>query len=220
MYKKVLLAYDGSIEGRRALREGAKLAQMCRAEVFLLAVVEVSSIMTPEAGLTIPIELQTEDYKAILNEGSDRLKALGFSPTARLEVGDAGQKIAEVAEEIGAHLVVVGHRPQGPLAGPPGAVGGHVERGPDQVDQFAQAAPGPLAGDQLERQRQPVDARRYLDQHRGDLRTPVERNGPIGESLRQQLHRGRLPRIGIRRRDVQRLHRPDQFAGNAQRTPG
>src|ERR1700716_585502 len=116
MYKKVLLAYDGSVEGRRALREGAKLAQLCRAEVFLLAVVEVSSIMTPEAGLTIPIELQTEDYTAILNEGTERLKALGFSPTARLEVGDAGQKIAEVAEEIGAHLVVVGHRPQGPLA--------------------------------------------------------------------------------------------------------
>ena len=113
MYKKVLLAYDGSVEGRRALREGAKLAQLCRAEVFLLAVVEVSSIMTPEAGLTIPIELQTEDYRAILNEGVDRLKAVGFTPIARLEVGDAGQKIAEVAEEIGAHLVVVGHRPQG-----------------------------------------------------------------------------------------------------------
>jgi nucleotide-binding universal stress UspA family protein len=43
MYKKVLLAYDGSIEGRLALREGAKLAQLCRAEVFLLAVVETSS---------------------------------------------------------------------------------------------------------------------------------------------------------------------------------
>ena len=113
MYKKVLLAYDGSVEGRRALREGAKLAQLCQAEVFLLAVVEVSSIMTPEAGLTIPIELQTEDYKAILTEGTERLKAVGFTPTSRLEVGDAGQKIAEVAEEIGAHLVVVGHRPQG-----------------------------------------------------------------------------------------------------------
>ena len=116
MYKKVLLAYDGSVEGRRALREGAKLAQLCRAEVFLLAVVEVSSIMTPEAGLTIPIELQTEDYRNILNEGAERLRALGFAPTSRLEIGDAGQKIAEVAEEIGAHLVVVGHRPQGPLA--------------------------------------------------------------------------------------------------------
>jgi hypothetical protein len=37
LYKKVLLlSYDGSIEGRRALREGAKLAQFCGAEVFLL----------------------------------------------------------------------------------------------------------------------------------------------------------------------------------------
>ncbi|MET0709228.1 MAG: universal stress protein [Tardiphaga sp.] len=125
MYKKVLLAYDGSVEGRRALREGAKLAQLCRAEVFLLAVVEVS-FMTPEAGLTIPIELQTEDYRAILNEGIERLKALGFTPTARLEVGDAGQKIAEVAEEIGAHLVVVGHRPQGALARWFGSIGSYL----------------------------------------------------------------------------------------------
>ena len=113
MYKKVLLAYDGSVEGRRALREGAKLAQLCRSEVFLLAVVEVSSIMTPEAGLTIPIELQTEDYKAILNEGTERLKALGFT-------------IAEVAEEIGAHLVVVGHRPQGALSRWFGSIGSYL----------------------------------------------------------------------------------------------
>ena len=49
-------------------------------------------------------------------QGLERLKALGFSPTARLETGDPGQKIADVAEEIGAQLVVVGHRPQGPLA--------------------------------------------------------------------------------------------------------
>lgn len=82
--------------------------------------------MTPEAGLTIPIELQTEDYRAILNEGAERLRALGFTPTSRLEVGDAGQKIAEVAEEIGAHLVVVGHRPQGPLARWFGSIGSYL----------------------------------------------------------------------------------------------
>jgi nucleotide-binding universal stress UspA family protein len=116
MYKKVLLAYDGSIEGRRALREGAKLAQLCRAEVFLLAVVELSPVVIPDAGLIVPTDEQTATYEAILAEGVERLKALGFSPTSRLETGDAGQKIAEFAEEIGAHLVVVGHRPQGPLA--------------------------------------------------------------------------------------------------------
>jgi nucleotide-binding universal stress UspA family protein len=116
MYKKVLLAYDGSIEGRRALREGAKLAQLCRAEVFLLAVVEITSVASLEGGMAIPIDEQIANYKAILAEGVERLKLLGFSPTARLGMGAAGQEIAGVAEEIGANLVVVGHRPTGPLA--------------------------------------------------------------------------------------------------------
>ena len=126
MYKKVLLAYDGSIEGRRALREGAKLAQLCRAEVFLLAVVELSPIVIPDAGLAVPTDEQTANYESILAEGVERLKALGFSPTARLENGDPGHKIADVAEEIGAHLVVVGHRPQGPLARWFGSVGSYL----------------------------------------------------------------------------------------------
>ena len=117
MYKKVLLAYDGSIEGRRALREGAKLAQFCGAEVFLLAVVEISSgSVTLEGGFAIPVEEQIATHKAILAEGVERLKAIGFSPTARLGMGAAGQEIAGVAEEIGANLVVVGHRSTGPLA--------------------------------------------------------------------------------------------------------
>jgi len=117
MYKKVLLAYDGSVEGRRALREGAKLAQLCGAEVFLLAVVEnAPALATLEGGVGISMDEQISAYKAILAEGVERLKALGFSPTARLGMGAAAQQIAAVAEEIGANLVVVGHRPSGPLA--------------------------------------------------------------------------------------------------------
>lgn len=117
MYKKVLLAYDGSIEGRRALREGAKLAQLCGAEVFLLAVVEnAPALATLEGGVGVSIDEQIAAYKAILAEGVERLRAVGFSPTARLGMGAAAQQIAAVAEEIGANLVVVGHRPSGPLA--------------------------------------------------------------------------------------------------------
>jgi nucleotide-binding universal stress UspA family protein len=117
LYKKVLLAYDGSIEGRRALREGAKLAQFCGAEVFLLAVVETApALATLEGGVSISMDEQIEAYKAILAEGVERLKGMGFSATARLGMGAPGQEIAGVAEEIGANLVVVGHRPTGPLA--------------------------------------------------------------------------------------------------------
>lgn len=117
MYKKVLLAYDGSIEGRRALREGARIAQLCSAEVFLLAVVEVSAgTGTLEGGFALPISEQVEIYETILGEGVERLRAMGFSPTAQLGMGEAGREIAGVANEIGANLVVVGHRPDGPLA--------------------------------------------------------------------------------------------------------
>ena len=40
MYDKILLCYDGSREGRLALREGAWLAKITGAGVVLLAVVE------------------------------------------------------------------------------------------------------------------------------------------------------------------------------------
>ena len=64
----------------------------------------------------ISMDEQFANYQAILAEGVERLKTMGFSPTARLGMGDAGQVITEVAQEIDANLVDVGHRPQGPLA--------------------------------------------------------------------------------------------------------
>ena len=39
VYQRILLAYDGSIEGRTALREGALLARRYGAQVFVLSVI-------------------------------------------------------------------------------------------------------------------------------------------------------------------------------------
>lgn len=117
MYGKVLLAYDGSVEGRRALREGAKLARLCNAEVFLLAVVNLSTgIMMAEGAAPGAVEHQQDAYQKVLAEGVQRLEAMGFSPTARLEFGDPTHEIAVAAAEIGADLVVVGHRRQSTFA--------------------------------------------------------------------------------------------------------
>jgi len=117
MYRKVLLAYDGSVEGRVALREGAMLARLCQAEVVLLAVVNLSAgIMMAEGAAPGAAEHQRDAYARILAEGVARLKALGFSPEARLEFGTPVHAITEAARQSGADLVVVGHRQQGPLA--------------------------------------------------------------------------------------------------------
>lgn len=39
MYRTILLAYDGSRQGREALDQGAELASLCQTRVYLLAVV-------------------------------------------------------------------------------------------------------------------------------------------------------------------------------------
>ena len=69
MYKRILLAYDGSVEGRTALREGALLAKQCGAEVFLLSVLtDTGTLLLSEvtAGATVQME---EDFTEILDEG-------------------------------------------------------------------------------------------------------------------------------------------------------
>jgi nucleotide-binding universal stress UspA family protein len=116
MYRRIILAYDGTVEGRRALREGALLARTCGAEVFLLAVVADSTgVQIAESALAGAVLLQAESYAAILQEGVDRLKALGFTPEARLVQGEPAPAIAAVARQVGADLVVVGHRRRGLL---------------------------------------------------------------------------------------------------------
>ena len=116
MYKKVLLAYDGSVEGRLALREGAKLAQLCKSDVVLLAVVKMPTSVALEGSFVTSIDEDQKYYEKVLAEGADRLTALGFAPVTQLRVGDPGQEIVKMAAEIGANLVVVGHRHHGSLS--------------------------------------------------------------------------------------------------------
>ncbi|MEO9779053.1 MAG: universal stress protein [Sedimentitalea sp.] len=117
MYSTILLAYDGSIEGRLALREGAQLAQICGARVVLLAVVE--PVFDPYLAGEVGAYSQREtagDLKKILDEGRERLSRMGLSAEVRLEMGPAAERITFVAQEILADLVVVGHHKQGMMA--------------------------------------------------------------------------------------------------------
>jgi nucleotide-binding universal stress UspA family protein len=118
MYRNILLAYDGTLEGRIALREGALLAKQCGANVVLLAVVDSAAYVhvSAEAGVAYVPEDRTEDFQIILDEGGVRLTRLGIVHTAQLRTGDPVTCIVDVAKETGADLVVIGHHRQGALA--------------------------------------------------------------------------------------------------------
>ncbi|NKB55213.1 MAG: universal stress protein [Alphaproteobacteria bacterium] len=112
MYKKILLAYDGSPEYRAALRQGAELAEFCKAEVHLLAVITSSTTM-PIAGGVNPSDLVNEEQREIrsyLEEGVERLRQRGIKAEGRLGYRDPVDEINATAREIGADLIVVGHR--------------------------------------------------------------------------------------------------------------
>jgi nucleotide-binding universal stress UspA family protein len=110
-YRKILLAYNGSQEGRRALLECADLASFLGAETCLLAV----ATMPPSLFLTegfVPEELLEEEKKrtqAILEEGIRMLRERGFNASGQVAVGEPVEEICRTAKALGVDLIVVGH---------------------------------------------------------------------------------------------------------------
>jgi len=110
-YSKILLAYNGSVEGKRALLETADLAGFLGAETHLLAVAS----MPPSLFLTegfVPEELLEEEKKrtqAVLDEGIRTLRDRGFNAVGHLAVGEPVEEICRLAKSLGVNLIVLGH---------------------------------------------------------------------------------------------------------------
>lgn len=116
MYKKILLAFDGSPDGREALAQAEALASACDATVHLLAIIDsFESMATVEAMSYIP-ENQRFVIQSVLDEGTRRLRRAGCAATSEIKYGEPAEQIILSAKEIGANLIVVGHRDQGTLA--------------------------------------------------------------------------------------------------------
>ena len=110
-YRKILLAYNGSQEGKRALFECADLAAFLQAETHLLAVAS----MPPSLFLTegfVPEELLEEEKKrtqSVLDEGIRTLRDRGFKASGHLAVGEPVEEICRLAKALRTDLIVVGH---------------------------------------------------------------------------------------------------------------
>ena len=115
--KKVLVAYDGTREGRNALRQGADVVLCMRAEVYLLAISRnLVSTAIPEGVTPELCEQEDERADALLQEGIAWLRERGVAAEGSLEYGSAVDCIAATAQRIGADLIVLGHKPRGRLA--------------------------------------------------------------------------------------------------------
>jgi nucleotide-binding universal stress UspA family protein len=111
MFSHILLCYDGTVEGRRALRQGADVAIAMKSRAYLLAICRnLLSTAVPEGVTPELVRCEEETAQALLTEGVTWLKERGVDADGQLVFGNPMVHIPEVANRIGADLIVVGHR--------------------------------------------------------------------------------------------------------------
>lgn len=123
MYKRLLLASDGTRESSVALREGALIAQTFGATAHLLVIDRESpSVRVAESMSLQPCPMQGRE---LLDLGLTRLRRLGVRATGELARGEPAQLITQCVHRLGIDLIVLGHRRQSILdrwwSGPNGA---------------------------------------------------------------------------------------------------
>ena len=113
MYKRILLAYDGSEAGQKALLDCGDLANLSDAELSLIAVMPLHM---GSIGLEVGVydqaaeDRERERYQAILDSGIARLAGAGHKVTGDVVAGDSVSEITRHASKIDADLIVVGHK--------------------------------------------------------------------------------------------------------------
>lgn len=113
MYQHIILAYDGSITGQKALLELKELAHWGHPRLSLVAVaphpVDVGSMEMGYYTSTNPEALE-QTLKEQLAQGVHTLRAMGFNAQGEILQGEVIHALTEFAAQAGADLIVVGHK--------------------------------------------------------------------------------------------------------------
>jgi len=113
MYKSILLAYDGTEAGQRALLESKEIAQWSHAEVWLVAVMpSPANLAGYDGSIYIPeiAERDKQRFQTILDDGLARMLQAGYQAQGHLLTGETVHEISEYARKVQADLIVVGHK--------------------------------------------------------------------------------------------------------------
>jgi len=115
MFKRVLLCYDGSEVGRRALKRGAELAILVGAKVYVLSIIPGgladAAVVAGAAGHACIVD-DAGGYRKLLDESTEWLKARGVSAEGYLASGNTIDQIIAFSRRLAIDLIVLGHYPQ------------------------------------------------------------------------------------------------------------
>jgi len=128
MFQRVLLCYDGSAAGRRALKRGAELAILVKAKVYVLSVLSATAAdaaaVADSVGQACLVDYEAQHRKS-LEESVAWLQARGLEAQGYVTRGNTLDEIAVHAQKLAVDLIVVGHYPK--------ALGGRWWSGPERA---------------------------------------------------------------------------------------
>jgi nucleotide-binding universal stress UspA family protein len=114
MFKRVLLCYDGSEAGRRALKRGAELAILVGAQVYVLSIIPTgvadAAVVASAAGHACLVD-EAGGYRRLLDDSIEWLKVRGVHAEGYLASGNIIEQIVAFSRRLGVDLIVLGHYP-------------------------------------------------------------------------------------------------------------
>lgn len=109
MIDKLIIAYDGSDESKKAFQMGLELAAKFSAQVLVISVAR-----PPEPPVTVEMEAVLERASEFYRSGYDSLRetasALGITPRFEIRMSHPAEQIVLLANEENAQMIVMGHR--------------------------------------------------------------------------------------------------------------
>ena len=111
MYRKILVAYNGTPESRSALDEAARIAPGPGVEIHLAGVVHYPSayLLAGEYVPEVALADEREHMEADLKEAHTLLAGKGLAVTNHLVVGEPVDVITKLVSELGIDLLILGH---------------------------------------------------------------------------------------------------------------
>lgn len=113
MYNNIVLAYDGSDSGQKALLDCQELAQWSHAKLSLVAVMPSTLGFVAMEGSIYDPEVEMRErtrFQGILADGLRRLADSGYTASGELLTGESVEEITNYARKVNANLIVVGHK--------------------------------------------------------------------------------------------------------------
>ena len=116
MFKSIVVGTDGSETASEAVRQAGEFAAPLGATVELVSAYEpVSQARLREEAKAVPGDVQwmvnpREDVDATLEAAAEIVRGYGVEVRTYARQGDPADSLLDVAEEIGADLIVVGNK--------------------------------------------------------------------------------------------------------------